>query len=204
MVEIMSGSQTNNKSSNLSDIAEHLGKRSIVLVGMMGCGKSSVGRRLAAHIHLPFADADDEIERAAGKTIPEIFADYGEAHFRDRECRIIKRILEDGPQVIATGGGAFMRVETREAIARHGLSIWLKVELQVLIERVSRRNDRPLLNTADPKLTMQKLMDERYPVYKLADITVESRSGLQDDVVRDVIRGLNRYLTAETEIKEQS
>ena len=164
----------------------------------MGCGKSSVGRRLAARIDIPFVDADEEIERAAGKTISEIFADYGEAHFRDRECKIIGRLLEEnGPQVLATGGGAFMRLETRQAIARHGISVWLKAELSVLMGRVSRREGRPLLNTNDPLVTMQKLMAERYPVYKRADLIVESRNGSHDEVVHAIMSKMTHYLEIE-------
>ena len=120
------------------------------MIGLMGCGKSSVGRRLANTIKLPFTDADEEIERAAGKSIPDIFADYGEAHFRDRESRIIARLLGAGPQILATGGGAYMRPETREMIAQSGITVWLRAELPVLMNRVLRRDNRPLLKTADP------------------------------------------------------
>ena len=135
-----------------------IGDRSVVMVGLMGCGKSSVGRRLATALDLRFVDADDEIEKAAGKSISEIFADYGEAHFRDRECRIIGRLLESGPQVLATGGGAFMRAETRHLIANAGISVWLKAELPVLMARVLRRENRPLLKQGDPKAKMKALM----------------------------------------------
>lgn len=172
------------------DIAERLGERSIVLVGLMGCGKSSVGRRLAARLGLPFVDADTEIELAAGKTIPEIFADYGEAHFREREHLVISRLLCAGPQVLATGGGAFMREETREAIKAAAISVWLRAELSVLMRRVVRRTDRPMLKTADPEATMRELMDIRYPVYAEADLTVESREVSHEVVVNDIVAAL--------------
>ena len=176
--------------SSAMGVAEQLGDRSIVLVGLMGCGKSSVGRRLAGQLNLRFVDADSEIEAAAGKTIPEIFADYGEAHFRDREARVIERLLEGGPQVLATGGGAYMRQDTRDAIRRRGISVWLRADLEVLMRRVLRREDRPLLKTADPRQTMQDLIDKRYPVYAEADVTVESRDVSHDVVVGDIIKAL--------------
>lgn len=178
------------------DLRRALGRRSIVMVGLMGCGKSSVGRRLAAAINVPFVDADDEIEKAAGKTISDIFADYGEVHFRDRECRVIGRLLKGGPQVLATGGGAFMRGETREMIAACGISVWMKAELAVLMSRVMRRDNRPLLRTADPEATMKQLMDDRYPVYANADIIVESRDGTHEAVVREILRRLEERLLA--------
>ena len=171
-------------------LVDRLGARSIVLVGLMGCGKSSVGRRLAVRLGLKFVDADTEIESAAGKTIPEIFEDYGEAHFRDREHLVIRRLLGGGPQVLATGGGAYMRADTREAIARAGIAVWLKAELDVLMRRVMRRDDRPLLKTDDPRARMQELMDARYPVYAQADVTVESRDVSHDVVVREIIEAL--------------
>ena len=191
----MAGFDASTKSSDPSEDVEglvtRLGVRSIVLVGLMGCGKSSVGRRLAQRLYLAFVDADTEIERAAGKTIPEIFADYGEAHFRDREHLVIRRLLQGGPQVLATGGGAFMRADTREAIRTAGISVWLRAELGVLMRRVLRRDDRPLLKTADPEQRMRDLMDERYPIYAEADITVESRDVSHEVVVREIITALN-------------
>ncbi len=186
-----------NRAASVRDQVAALGRRSIVMVGLMGCGKSSVGRRLAARVGLPFIDADDEIERAAGKSIPDIFADYGEAHFRDREIRVIDRLLQAGPQVLATGGGAFMRQETRDAISAKGISLWLKTELPVLMARVRRREDRPLLQTPDPEATMKQLMDERYPVYALADITVHSRDRSHDEVVKDALAALGKFLSKE-------
>lgn len=175
---------------DVADLIERLGDRCIVLVGLMGCGKSSVGRRLASRLGLRFVDADIEIEAAAGKSIPEIFEDYGEAHFRDREHLVIRRLLASGPHVLATGGGAYMRADTREAIRRAGISVWLKAELDVLMRRVMRRNDRPLLKTIDPEQRMRDLMAERYPVYGEADVTIESRDVSHEVVVKDIIGAL--------------
>ena len=167
-----------------------LGSRSIVMVGLMGCGKSSVGRRLAVRLGLPFVDADDEIEAAAGKTIPEIFADHGEAHFREGERKVIRRLLESGPQVLATGGGAYMNAETRENIRAAGISVWLKAELPVLMRRVMKRDNRPLIKTEDPEATMRRLMEIRYPVYAEADITIESREVQHEVVVSEILAAL--------------
>ncbi|GLK70750.1 shikimate kinase [Ancylobacter dichloromethanicus] len=173
-----------------------LGARSIVLVGMMGAGKSSVGKRLARRLALPFADADTEIEQAAGMTIPEIFALHGEPAFRDGEKKVIARLLEAGPMVLATGGGAYMIEETRAAIASHGISVWLKAELDVLLRRVRRRDDRPLLKSGDPEATLARLIDQRYPVYALADVTVVSHDVPQDMMVDTVIEALGCHLAA--------
>lgn len=167
--------------------------RSIVLVGLMGAGKTTVGRRLAQRLGLAFIDADAEIERAAGETIPEIFERHGEAVFRDGERRVIARLLEQGPQVLATGGGAFMDPETRAKIAALGISVWLKADLDVLMRRVGRRSTRPLLKQGDPRATMEKLMAVRYPVYAEADITVESREGPHEAVVDDVVERLDQF-----------
>jgi shikimate kinase len=171
-------------------IVAALGKRSVVLVGMMGAGKSSIGRRVALRLSIPFVDADAEIETAAQMTIPELFARRGEAEFRAGEARVILRLLESGPQVLATGGGAFMNPDTRAAIAAKGISIWLKAEFDVLMKRIKRRHDRPLLKTEDPGATLRKLMDERYPVYALADLTVQSREVLHDRIVDEIVNAL--------------
>ena len=171
-----------------------LGAKSIVMVGLMGCGKSAVGRRLAAKLGLPFIDADEEIERAAGKSIEDIFAEHGEAHFRDGERKVIARLLRSGPQVLATGGGAFMSDETRQAIAESGISVWLQADLPVLMRRVAKRDNRPLLKTDDPEAVMRELMDTRYPVYAKADITVESRDVPYDTIVADILERLARVL----------
>ncbi len=171
-----------------------LGERSIVLVGLMGCGKSSVGRRLASRLGISFVDADEEIERVAAKSIVEIFADHGEAYFRDGERRVIARLLANGPQVLATGGGAFINPETRAKIRERGISIWLHADLPVLMRRVSKRDTRPLLKNGDPEATMRDLMDKRYPVYAEADITVESRDVPHDVIVNEVIAALKSKL----------
>ncbi len=164
-----------------------LGARSLVMVGLMGCGKSSVGRRLAVRLDIPFVDADDEIEHSARKTIPEIFADHGEAYFRDGERRVIRRILASGPQVLATGGGAYMNAETRAIIRSAGIAIWLKAELGILMRRVMKRDNRPLLKVADPETVMRGLMDQRYPVYAEADIVVESRDVPHEVIVDEIL-----------------
>jgi shikimate kinase len=171
-----------------------LGDRSIVLIGMMGAGKTSVGKRLAVRLALPFVDADHAIEEAANQTIAEIFAVHGEAYFRDGERRVIARLLRERRQVIATGGGAFMNGETREAVAAGAVSIWLKADAEVLFERVRRRSHRPLLQTDDPLGTMRRLIADRYPVYASADITVDSRDVPHEAVVEDVLTALELWL----------
>jgi shikimate kinase len=171
-----------------------LGARSLVLVGMMGAGKSSIGRRLAARLGIPFVDADNAIEEAAGMTIPDIFATYGEAYFRAGETRVIARLLEGGPQVLATGGGAFMNPDTRAAIAAHGVSVWLNAEFDVLMRRIKRRQDRPLLKTEDPGETLRTLMAERYPVYEQAEITIQSREVPHDKIVDEIVGALAAVL----------
>src|SRR6185312_4177969 len=177
-------------------IAAALGRRSIVLVGMMGAGKSTIGRRLAARLRLPFLDADAEIETAAGMSIPDIFESHGEPHFRDGEARVIARLLETGPSILATGGGAFMREETRNRIRDKAVSIWLKADVDVIMKRVKRRVDRPLLQTADPAATIGRLIDERHPVYQLADITIASREVLHEKIVEECIAALHDRLCA--------
>jgi shikimate kinase len=180
-------------------IAAALGKRQIVLVGMMGAGKSTIGRRLAARLKLPFVDADNEIETAhAGMTIPEIFEAHGEAYFRDGEARVIARLLESGPGVLATGGGSFMREETRHRIRAKAISIWLKADADVIMRRVKRRADRPLLQTADPAGTVTRLLTEREPVYQDADLTIWSRDVPHDRIVDECIEALHARLCAPT------
>ena len=163
------------------------------MVGLMGCGKSSVGRRLAARLDIPFIDADDEIERAAQKTIPEIFADHGEAEFRDGERRVIRRLLQSGPQVLATGGGAYMNPETRAAIRAAGIAVWLRAELPVLMRRVMKRDNRPLLKVDDPEAVMRRLMETRYPIYTEADLVVESRDVPHDVIVDEIVAMLDGH-----------
>lgn len=154
---------------------EKLSGKSIVLVGLMGAGKTSVGRNLAQIRHLRFIDADDEIAKAAGRSIEDIFEDYGEHAFRDVEARVINRILDEGPTVLATGGGAFMNPETRALISEQGISVWLRADLDILVQRTKRRGGRPLLKGKDHKMVLEKLIEERYPVYAEADIIVDSR-----------------------------
>jgi shikimate kinase len=178
-------------------IRRRLGSRSVVLVGLMGAGKSTVGRRLATKLALPFFDADQEIESAAGMSVQDIFSVYGEPYFREGERKVIARLLQEGPIVLATGGGAFMNEETRATVARAGVSIWLRAELPVLMRRVRKRANRPLLNTEDPEDTMRRLIAIRYPVYAQADLTVESHEAPHDRVVAEVMRVLSDWLEAE-------
>ena len=173
-----------------------LQSRSLVLVGMMGAGKSSIGRRLAARLEIPFVDADAEIERAAGMTISDIFAKHGETSFRSGEARVIARLLEAGPQVLATGGGAFMNTDTRVLIGQKGISIWLKADYDILMRRIRRRNDRPLLNTENPADTLKRLIEERYPVYGLADVTVHSRDVPHDTIVDEILAAVAQRIGA--------
>ena len=174
-------------------LRQQLGVHPIVLVGLMGAGKTSVGRRLAEKLGIPFVDADHEIEEAAGKSIAEIFSDHGEAYFREGERRVIQRLIGSGTQVLATGGGAFMNDETRARIQEHGISVWLKASLPLLMKRVAKRQDRPLLKADDPQTVMRNLMEKRYPVYGLADVTVESRDVQHGQMVNDVIRALAQW-----------
>ena len=179
-------------SSPEAEITTALGTRSIVLVGMMGAGKSTIGRRLSARLRLPFLDA--EIEAAAGMSIPDIFETHGEPQFRDGEARVIARLLDSGPAVLATGGGAFMREETRSRIGAKAVSIWLKADADIIMRRVKRRADRPLLQTADPSATVGRLMREREPVYQHADLTIWSRDVPHEKIVDECIEGLHALL----------
>jgi len=181
-----------------SAIVRALGSRSVVLVGMMGAGKSSVGRRLAARLGLPFVDADTEIEDAAGMTIAEIFAEHGEPYFRAGEARVIARLLEGGPQVLATGGGAIMNQQTRDLIHIKGISIWLKADVEVLLRRTRRRSDRPLAER------MKELLPQREPVYAQSDIVVQSRDEPHDTIVDEVIEGVAKHLGVAGHSKEPS
>lgn len=179
-------------------IVTTLGDRSITLVGMMGAGKSAVGKRLATHLGLGFRDADTVLEEAANKTISEIFATDGEAFFRDKERRIIARLLRDeGPIVLATGGGAYMNADTRATIAELSVSIWLKADFDVLMRRVRRKPTRPLLQTPDPEATLRGLIEARYPTYAQADITILSRDVAYDVMLADVVETLGRFLKTE-------
>lgn len=167
-----------------------LGQRPLVLVGMMGAGKTTVGRRLAARLGRRFLDSDDEIEKAANMSIEEMFASHGETEFRSGEARVIARLLREENLVLATGGGAFVNPETRAQILEAGVSVWLKADVEVLFARVSRRSNRPLLKTANPKETLRKLIETRYPIYANAHITVLSRDVPQDAVASDVMAAL--------------
>jgi shikimate kinase len=184
-------------SEAISRIVARLGGRNIVLVGMMGAGKTSVGRRLAQALNLPFVDADSEIEAAARMTIPDIFQTYGETHFRDGERRVILRLLSAGPSVIATGGGAFMCDETRASIQQNGISVWLKAELAVLVDRVTRKSNRPLLKNGEPAEVMGEILAAREPVYALADIVVETREAPHRCVVAELIAALDAHVARE-------
>jgi shikimate kinase len=177
-----------------AEIVTALGCRSVVLVGMMGAGKSSIGRRLATRLGLDFVDADIEIEKAAGMSISDIFGSRGEPEFRSGEARVIARLLESGPQVLATGGGAFMNPDTRALIGVKAISVWLKAEFDVLMRRIRRRQDRPLLKTDDPAATLRHLIDERYPTYQAADLTVQSREVPHDRIVEEIVAALAGHL----------
>jgi shikimate kinase len=172
-----------------------LDHRSVVLIGMMGVGKSSIGRRLATRLSIPFVDADSEIEKAAGMSITDIFARHGEPDFRSGEARVIARLLEGGPQVLATGGGAFMNEGTRAAIKAKGVSIWLSAAYEVLLRRISKRkNERPMLQTENPDETLRHLLEVREPTYALADLTVQSREGPHEAIVAEIVTVLAAYL----------
>lgn len=172
--------------------------RSIVLVGLMGAGKTTVGRALASALHLPFRDADHEIERAARRSVSEIFADRGEAEFRDGERRVIARLLtRESPHVLASGGGAFVQPETRAVIQANALSVWLKVDLEVLVRRVSRKNTRPLLHNRDPYEVLKTLAEQRYPAYEQAELTVDCGDVSTVMTVDIVLAALNAHFHAQ-------
>jgi shikimate kinase len=180
------------------EVLNLLGHKPIVLIGMMGAGKTTVGRRLAAKLGRHFVDSDEEVEKAAGMTIEEIFAAHGEADFRAGEVKVIARLLKDASIVLGTGGGAFMNAETRALVKSSAVSVWIKADFELLFQRVSRRSNRPLLKTANPRETLQKLIDTRYPVYAEADITVVSRDVPQDQVAAEVIDAVGEFLRKET------
>ncbi|UJW75163.1 shikimate kinase [Rhizobium sp. SL42] len=167
-----------------------LGRRNLVFVGLMGAGKSAVGRMVANQLGLPFVDTDVEIERVSRMSISELFAAYGEEEFRALETRVIKRLLRSGPRVVSTGGGAFINDKTRKQIERGGISLWLKADLEVLWERVNKRDHRPLLKTENPKQTLKDLMDKRYPVYELADLTIQSRDVRKEVIANEVLMAI--------------
>lgn len=164
-----------------------LGKRNLVLVGLMGAGKSAIGKLVASELGIPFIDSDHEIERVSRMTVPELFEKYGEPEFRKLENRVIKRLLRSGPRVLSTGGGAFMNDDTRASIKAAGISLWLDADLETLWERVIKRDNRPLLKTENPRQTLENLMIARYPTYAEADLAVKSRDVKKDIVAAEVI-----------------
>jgi shikimate kinase len=189
------------KEATETAIVAALGARSVVLVGMMGAGKSTVGRRLATRLNLPFVDADQEIEAAAGKSISDIFAEHGEPHFRDGEAKVIARLLQNGPVVLATGGGAVLRDDTRERIRAHGISIWLKADVDTVLRRVRRRSNRPLLQTADQAETVARLIAEREPLYsQAADIIVVSRDVAHEKIADECLAALADRLISSADV----
>lgn len=165
--------------------------KTIVLIGLMGCGKSSIGKRLAKELHMPFVDADDEIEKNVGCRISEIFKYNGEPYFREVEQRVIEELLEHGPIILATGGGAYMNPAIRDSIKKHAVSVWLKAEFEMLYDRVSRKQHRPLLEKGNKKEILRSLMEERYPIYADADITVQSTDSPHSRVVQDIIQAVS-------------
>jgi shikimate kinase len=180
-------------------LLEKLGQRSIVLVGLMGAGKTAIGRKVATALGLAFIDSDQEIEDVSRMSIPELFELYGEPEFRALEQRVIARVLEAGPQILSTGGGAYMNAHTREAIASSAVSVWLKADLDLLMERVSKKQNRPLLKNDNPRAVLERLMNERYPVYALADLTVVTRDERKEVIAAEVIEALDRHLSAANE-----
>jgi shikimate kinase len=179
-----------------TELLRRLGNRSIVFIGLMGAGKTAIGRKVAAALGLAFADSDHEIETASRMGITDLFERYGEAEFRALEQRVIARVLENGPQVLSTGGGAFMNEQTRAAIAGHGVSVWLKADINVLMERVSKKQNRPLLKNPDPRAVMERLMAERHPVYATADVIVPTRDERKEVIADEVIDALAARLAA--------
>ncbi len=182
------------RQARAEELVERLAGKPIVLVGMMGVGKTTIGRRVAAKLNRQFLDSDEEIEKAAQMSIPEIFEQRGESEFRAGETRVIARVLKENDIVLATGGGAFVNSETRALVKDGAVSVWLKANADILFERVSRRSNRPLLKTANPRATLEKLIEERYPIYAEADLTVLSREVPQDVVAFDVIDAVLGFL----------
>ena len=189
----MTGTPTS-AAEDMAGLLARLGSRSVVFVGLMGAGKTAIGRKVAGMLGLPFTDSDHEIESVSRMTIPDLFERYGEAEFRSLEQRVIVRVLESGPQVLSTGGVAFMNAQTREAIAAYGLSVWLKADVDTLLDRVSKKQNRPLLKNADPRAVLERLMLERNPVYALADVTVATRDERKEVIAGEVIEAIGRHL----------
>jgi len=181
-----------------SKLKHYSADKTIVLVGLMGVGKTTVGRRLAKRLDLGFADSDAEIEKAAGMTVADIFDTYGEEDFRAGERRVIARLLDGTPQVVATGGGAFINTETRQLIKSAGISVWLDADIDVLVERTGRRDTRPLLHSGDPKAILRRLAEERSPIYAEADLEIKSSIGPHEKVVDHIIRALKKFSANQT------
>ena len=190
----MSRPDTAERQARAQELSELLAGRPLVLIGMMGAGKTTVGRRLANQLGRSFYDSDDEIEKAAQMSIAEIFERRGEPEFRAGETRVIARVLKERDIVLATGGGAFVNAETRELVKSDAVSVWIKADFDLLFARVSRRSHRPLLKTTNPRATLQKLIDDRYPIYAEADVTVISRDVPQDVVAGDLIEAVLDHL----------
>ena len=180
-------------------LKDRLGRRSIVFVGLMGAGKTAIGRKVAQALDLAFVDSDHEIETVSRMTVPELFERYGEPEFRALEERVVGRLVKDGPQVVSTGGGAFMNAHTRDAILKDGVSIWLKADIDTLMARVAKKPNRPLLKAPDPRAVMERLMAERYPIYGLADIIVTTRDVRREEIMAEVIQSLADWLERETQ-----
>jgi shikimate kinase len=180
-----------------ADLIERLRGRPIVFVGLMGAGKTAIGRRVATVLGLPFADSDHEIEAASRMTVPDLFEKYGEEEFRALEQRVISRLIGEGLRVLATGGGAYMNADTRAAIRAHAVSVWLKADLDTLMGRVMKKQNRPLLKSDDPRAVMERLMAARYPVYAEADITVGTRDERRETIAEEVIAAVAAYLRDE-------
>jgi len=190
----MSSAASASRETHKEELNALLAGRPIVLVGMMGAGKTTVGRRLATRLGRHFVDSDEEVEKAAGMTIEEIFSKHGEADFRTGEARVIARLLKDRDLVLGTGGGAFMNAETRALIKSCSVSVWISADFELLFQRVQRRSNRPLLKTANPRETLQTLIDKRYPTYAEADVTIVSKDVPQDQVAEEVIDAMLAHL----------
>jgi len=175
-----------------------LGRRNLVFVGLMGAGKSAIGRLVAQMLEIPFVDSDHEIERVSRMTIPELFEAYGEPEFRALEARVVGRLTAEGPQVVATGGGAYMHEETRSLLKQSAITVWLKADLDTLMDRVRRRANRPLLKQDDPRAVMRGLIETRYPIYAEADITIPTRNVKRDVIAQEIVEALDRHLATET------
>jgi shikimate kinase len=193
-----------NTPEDAASLLDRLGDRSIVFVGLMGAGKTAIGRKLSQMLGLPFVDSDHEIETVSRMTIAELFEQYGETEFRALEARVIERLLKGGPQIFSTGGGAFMNQQTRLGVAERGVSVWLRADLDLLMQRVAKKPSRPLLKNPDPRAVMTRLMEERYPVYATADITIVTRDERREIIAGEVLEALKVRLMAPVSAPERS